>query len=437
MLYYFTALLAASVILLLSQPKSEVNRWASIFLAFAAIGGLTDETRTNGFGILANAIQLLNLTVTPYAVAIFCLVYSKLIVDRRTVALLKGLLLIPVGMTALLTSYVPEMRIDYSWLLAWAAPYYIGGCALLVVSLIRERDSTNRKNRLITTIIFVPTLLSVLTFIYIAKALYPDFEFFEYVSYFLMFSFVVGMLCVFVYGVLGFRLKIERDPLDHAMKAVSSGTRMLNHTLKNEIGKISISSENLSRALSPDDERSRQSLRIIADSADHMLAMVERIHSRTKDIVLVPEPCRLDELVELCVERNRPLLDRLAIVVLTDFQARPTLACDPTHVKEAIGNLLTNAAEAMEDGGTVHITLANSAKRVVLRIEDTGKGIAKDALPHLFEPFYSTKKSSRNHGLGLSYVYNVMSKSGGSVNVSSRLGEGTRFELVFRNGIIR
>ncbi|TVX97692.1 sensor histidine kinase [Cohnella terricola] len=437
MLYYFTALLAASVILLFSHPKSEVNRWASIFLVFAAIGGLTDEARTYGYSISANAIQVLNLTVTPYAVAIFCLVYSKLITDRRKIALLKGALLIPVGMTALLTSYVPEMRIDYGWLLAWAAPYYIGGCVLLVVSLFREPDPRNRRNRLITTIIFVPTLLSVLTFIYIAKAVYPDFEFFEYVSYFLIYSFVVGLLCVFVYGVLGFRLKIERDPLDDAMKAVSSGTRMLNHTLKNEIGKISLSSENLSRALSPDDERSRQSLRIIADSADHMLAMVEKIHSRTKDIVLVAESCRLDELVELCVERNRPLFDRLGIVVLMDFQTRPTLSCDPTHVKEAIGNLLANAAEAMKDGGTVRIVLAYLAKRIVLSVEDNGTGISKDALPHLFEPFYSTKKSSRNFGLGLSYVYNVMRKSGGSVSVSSRLGEGTRFELVFRNGIIR
>lgn len=436
MLYYFAALLAAALILIISNPKSEINRWAAIFLSFASIGGLSEEVGGAGYEGWANAIQFLNLTATPYAVLIFCIVYSGMPDkgNRFAHAWLKWALLLPIGLTAAMTPFEPAMKIDYGWLLVWAGPYYVAGCALLVASLARESNRSKRRNRLVTTLIVVPTLLAALAFIYVAGAVYPEFEFFGYVSYFLIYSFLLALLCVFVYGVLGVRLRIERDPFDDTMKAVSTGTRLLNHTLKNEIGKIAISAENLKRTTPPEDELSGQHLRIISESSDHMLAMVERIHNRTKDIVLAPKLSRLDRLAEQCVDSCRPLFVEKEIAIEMSLEANPTLLCDPVHVKEAIGNLLSNAAEATQPGGNVRVTVRESAKGASLTVEDTGKGIAAEALARVFEPFYSTKNNSRNFGLGLSYVYNVMRKSGGSVDVSSRVDEGTRITLHFPKG---
>ncbi|BBI34466.1 hypothetical protein KCTCHS21_38650 [Cohnella abietis] len=430
MLYYFAVLLAAAFILLANNPRSEINRWAAVFLSFASIGGLSDEVRNAGHEGWADAIQLMNLTITPYAVFIFCIAYSELLNEGRRKAWLKGLLFIPVVVTAAYTTYTPEMLVSYGLILAWAAPYYLGSCWFLIWSLLKENNRSRRRNRLVTTLIIVPTLLAALTFIYVAKVVYPSFEFFEYVSYFLIYSFVVALLCVFLYGVLGVRLRIERDPLDNAMKAVSMGSKLLNHTLKNEIGKIAISSENLRRTI-PGDEQSRQQLQIISDSTDHMLAMVDRIHSRMKDIVLVVQPCRLDELVEQCIEHNQPRLDTQGVTIYRDFSAKPNLSCDPVHIKEVIGNLLVNAMESMKDGGEIRAAIAENNKGISVNIEDTGSGIAADKLAHVFEPFYSTKSNSRNFGLGLSYVYNVMRKSGGSVDISSQVGVGTRITLHF------
>ncbi|MNJ78413.1 Sensor protein ZraS [compost metagenome] len=62
-------------------------------------------------------------------------------------------------------------------------------------------------------------------------------------------------------------------------------------------------------------------------------------------------------------------------------------------------------------------------------IQDNGAGIAADKLKQVFEPFFSSGKGSRNFGLGLSYVYNVMQKSGGKVEVTSTEGEGTSVSL--------
>lgn len=434
MLYYFSALLVAALVLAVSNPRSEINRWAAFFLSFAAIGGLTDTLREMKAEQWANVVQHLNLIITPYGVLIFSVVYSELFIRSKSVAVLKGLLLIPVAFSLAITPYKPEFVIDYTLLLVWAAPYYLAACCLLIISLVKENNRGKRRNRLVTTFIIVPTLIAALLFIYVSKVFFPSFDFFRYVSFFLIYSFIVALLCLFVYGVLGVRLRFERDPLDNAMKAVSTGANLLNHTIKNEIGKIAISAENLQRVIPKDDEQSRQQLQIISNSSEHMLAMVERIHSRLKDIVLSAKLFRLDVLVEQCLMHNEQLLAKEGISVHTDFFARPSLHCDPVHLKEVIGNLLVNAAEAMPDGGTIRIAIAENNRGVSLAIEDTGVGISADSLSHVFEPFFSSKKSSRNFGLGLSYVYNVMRKSGGSVDISSEVNKGTRITLYFPKG---
>lgn len=431
MLYYFGVLLAASIVLAASNPKSEINRWAALFLGFASVGGLTDKLKETGNERWAYALELLNLCVTPYAVLIFGIVYSGLVPSMKWKALLKVGLLLPVVITLIVTPYSPKLVIDYTLLLVWAAPYFIGACCLLIASLLKEMDRSRRRNRLVTTLIIVPTLIGVLIFIYISKAIIPEFSFFQYISYFVAYSFGVALLCLFIYGVLGVKLRIERTPLDNTMKAVSTGTNLLNHTIKNEIGKIAISSENLKRGLTEQDEMARQQLQIISDSSEHMLAMVERMHSRTKAIVLSPRLCQLDELVEQCLTGYAERLKVAGVTVIKDFQARPKLMCDPVHLKEAIGNLLVNAIEAMPEGGEIRIGIAKNKKGIALAIVDTGKGIASEVLSHIFDPFFSTKTSKNNYGLGLSYVYNVMRKSGGSVDLTSKIDKGTCVTLYF------
>lgn len=96
----------------------------------------------------------------------------------------------------------------------------------------------------------MPTILAALLFINVAAVLTPDIDAFRYVSIFIIYSLSVALICTFIYGVLGVKLRFENDPLEGTMKAVSSGAVQLNHSIKNEIGKIAISSDNLKRELS-------------------------------------------------------------------------------------------------------------------------------------------------------------------------------------------
>lgn len=425
MIYYFFALLTAAVILLTNNPRSEMNRWAAFFLSAAAIGGLTDVLIRFGYNEWANMEQLLNHTLTPYGILVFSLVYSELVPSSRARLYLKlALLLFPVWMM-MITPLQPEIQVNFRFLLGWAAPYYLAACLLLIASVWKETNRRKRRSRLIATIIIVPTILAALLFINVAAIVAPDMDAFRYVSLFIIYSLSVALICTFIYGVLGVKLRFEKDPLEGTMKAVSSGAVQLNHSIKNEIGKIAISSDNLKRELSAMSPDSLSHLDIITSASGHMLDMVNRIHSQMRDIVLVEKPVRLDQLVQGCLHLHQGLLEQKQIRVQTDYFCEPVIYGDSVHLSEAIGNVLTNAVEAMEVGGVLSIRLERVKKSVQLCVKDNGKGIPDDQLERVFEPFFSTKNRSSNFGLGLSYVYNVMRKSGGSVDVISRVNEGT------------
>ena len=96
-------------------------------------------------------------------------------------------------------------------------------------------------------------------------------------------------------------------------------------------------------------------------------------------------------------------------------------------------NLAQNAIKAMPSGGELKITTDKDRNDVIVKVKDTGIGIEKDKLQHIFEPFYSEGQNSRlqGTGLGLAIVKSLVEKYKGSISVSSILKQGTIFELKF------
>ncbi|TYP72492.1 sensor histidine kinase [Paenibacillus methanolicus] len=437
MLYYTAALLAAAAILLVRNPRHPVSQTAALFLISASLGGLGDVLTDTSFQRLARVVQVANLAFTPYAVLLFASVYGNWKSLRLPVRPARWLLLVPVVVTFVAESWYNPNVIRYGWLLVWAGPYYAAACALLLDAFRRAESPQLKRSRFILVLIMVPTLLAVLIFIYGARAIWPEFAFMRYISVFFVYSFGVALLGTFLYGVLGVKLTFERDPLDTAMKSVTSGTAMLNHALKNELGKIAISADNLRAELPLGQEAASGTddhLRIIENASAHMMAMVSRIHAQTREIVLREQPCSLAKLVQACVDGHAGMLASQGIAVHTDYRIRPIMACDDVHVKEALGNLIRNAIEAMPAGGAITIRLDADKKYVRIAVTDTGPGISREALVRAFEPFYSTKSRHDNYGLGLSYVYNVMARSGGRIELAGEPGRGTTAMLLLPLG---
>ena len=135
----------------------------------------------------------------------------------------------------------------------------------------------------------------------------------------------------------------------------------------------------------------------------------------------------LDEVLLLIEHRSLPP----DLKIIHEYGLTLTAHVDPQHMRQAIWNLCLNAVQSIPDaGGEIRVgacRLPGDASRLQIWIADTGHGIDEEDLPHIFEPFYSTKPEGS--GLGLALVYRVIQDHGGQIEVKSRLGEGTTFTL--------
>jgi signal transduction histidine kinase len=107
------------------------------------------------------------------------------------------------------------------------------------------------------------------------------------------------------------------------------------------------------------------------------------------------------------------------------------ILADPIHVEQVLVNLVSNARDAMPEGGVIRFCCKQEAEWVLLEISDTGTGISRDNLARIFEPFFTTKAPSRGTGLGLASVKALVEECRGSLEVRSVLGQGTTFSVRF------
>lgn len=446
MLIYFAAFAIAAIVLLWNHPRSASNRWAAVFLLCAGVGGLSislqnaAEGATDGWLYrLATLLAFANQVLTPYTLVMFAIAYSDCIRERRLRRWSGVLLLLPVVFMTATTPLFPAMQLNQLALLLWAGPYYIGACAMFIYAYVKETNRIRRQNRLVTVLIIVPTILSALVFINIARIFDPEFDFFRFVSVFIVYSFLIGIIFTFASGTLGVKLRFEKDRFDTAMKAVSSGTAILNHTIKNEVAKISMCTEAIESMPAAADAGVQDHLRIIAHSTAHLQAMVSRIQSQMQDIVLMEEPCSLTALINESIAHVRPQLDEgdVQVVIAEDWPEDVTFICDRIHLKEVLVNVLKNAIEAMPGGGELHIGFMKRKRHAVIQIRDTGVGMSRANMRMMFEPFYTTKHRGMNFGLGLSYCYHVAEKSGGTIEADSEIGKGTTLSIVWPRKKVR
>ena len=104
---------------------------------------------------------------------------------------------------------------------------------------------------------------------------------------------------------------------------------------------------------------------------------------------------------------------------------------DEDQIQQALVALFVNAVEAMPGGGTLRVTVTGGDRDGELRIvvSDTGVGIRPEDLPHIFEPFFSSKREMQGTGLGLSIVYGIIERHGGTISVLSQPGQGATFTM--------
>jgi signal transduction histidine kinase len=151
----------------------------------------------------------------------------------------------------------------------------------------------------------------------------------------------------------------------------------------------------------------------------------------------------LNAALESTVEILRYEIKKKEIHVATHFQEIPPVLCHPGKINQVFLNLLMNAVQACEPGGSIDIRTfprptgtpplageGQGERSVIVEIEDNGSGIAPEHLPRLFDPFFTTKPVGQGTGLGLSVSYGIIRDHGGAIEVDSTPGRGSTFRIL-------
>ncbi len=138
----------------------------------------------------------------------------------------------------------------------------------------------------------------------------------------------------------------------------------------------------------------------------------------------------LNRSIEEGVNFLKSRLSKEGIRLVCSFSADlPEVEADSSQLNQVIINLLVNALQAMPDGGTLKVQTHHKGHRVSFVIEDTGIGMSEEVLEKIFTPFFTTKEVGKGTGLGLPVVHGIITSHGGSIQVESKIHQGTRFEI--------
>ncbi len=216
------------------------------------------------------------------------------------------------------------------------------------------------------------------------------------------------------------------------MKALGELAAGIAHQLNSPLNAILLITEVLESDIQ--DEENLEDLRLLRRQALQMKSVIEKILNYVR-VHEAKEPCCLAEIAREVVDLYRKSLDRHRIVLSVESMgpapcSQCTFTGDRSGIEQVIMNLLSNAVDAMPDGGNIEIRCVREGNSLVLRVKDQGVGIPKENLRRIFQPFYTTK-GSKGTGLGLAIVQRIVEDHGGRIEVYSEVGKGTEFAVWF------
>jgi len=237
------------------------------------------------------------------------------------------------------------------------------------------------------------------------------------------------------------QLRLAQDKLVQTEKLAASGQLAagIAHEINNPLGIIKnylrLAMDGI-RATAPTEPSSAagQHLQIIEEEINRIARIVRNLldlyHPREDS----PVATNLDEVLERVLELFAPNWEKKNIRTVRRFApSLPPLIVSGDRIRQVFINLLRNAEDAMEDGGTITLTtrlepavVAGDDPRIAIEVEDSGCGIARGDLVRVFDPFYTTKKGGAGTGLGLSVSYGIVRSYGGTIDIDSEPGRGTR-----------
>lgn len=238
------------------------------------------------------------------------------------------------------------------------------------------------------------------------------------------------------YGALAERHARAQEALRRRDRLAAMGEMAASvaHEIRNPLNAIAMSAQRLRREFVPGPGRTESEQQELAELLDVLAGETRRIDGKVQQFLDFARPPQLQrqtvalrELVAALVDARRPLAEAHGLTLETDLDQAGTAEVDPEQLRQALDNVLRNALEATPAGGRVRVAARSLAREHLLEVADTGPGIPPEALPRLFDLYFTTK--AEGTGVGLAVTQQVTAAHGGTVEVDSRPGQGARFTL--------
>ncbi|MGN4864067.1 sensor histidine kinase [Bacillus cereus group sp. MYBK132-2] len=423
-----------STILFLTNSQNEETRWGSLIAFFGGCGGFgvmvgDGPNRPEWILWIDSLFTSFGHYMTPYAILIFGLTFAKAFKTTNQRIIWKILFLIPVIFMYNIDQLYPVFKTNYTLLSLWTVPYVMGANILLVYSTYLEARPAIKKHKIFTCLVIIPPItFALFTNIILEACGIPDVWLCD--PWIIALQFLLFAYLIVKYGFLDVRVRFEKQRRDTTMKSITSGTAMLNHTIKNELAKIDMLVNQLKDHVILD-ETAAENIELALESTHHVLKLSSRIQNKLDFIYLKESEFWLSEVIDSAIYLLQPYLNS-DINIIKNYEVDVKVLGDSIHLQETFLNIIKNAIEAMESKGEIVIKIYKTKRKLFIDFKDSGKGIKKDELLLVLNPFYSTKGTKEgNYGLGLTYCYNVMQKHHGDITMKSKLGQGTTFTLSF------
>ena len=208
----------------------------------------------------------------------------------------------------------------------------------------------------------------------------------------------------------------------------------ISHQIKTPLTSISVMLDRISEDRNMPEDIKRKLLTDVRHSSNYIISLVQSLLTLSRldadAITMKQEEVSVGELLGMCRERTEILAELGEVTVKVQDCGNISLKCDKKWMSEAITNILKNCIEHTPSGGYVTVSASQNKLFTEITVRDTGNGIPKNELPHIFERFYNGSCSDENSiGIGLSLAKTIIEKNNGYISVKSNVNEGSCFSL--------
>ena len=248
-------------------------------------------------------------------------------------------------------------------------------------------------------------------------------------------SAILGFFSLFRYTRGTYEANMEDVVMERKFDTVRIGVSMFVHSMKNQLLSTRIIYKRIDQLYEQpelDTVKLKEYIDSLKDVNDSMLTRIEELYRSVKSNSISIVPVSMSDIIENALKRFHEKYPDHPVEVHNDGVS--TILADKTHLCEALYNLLINAQEAVlmteRTDGKVCLNCKNERLYTVIEVKDNGMGMSKSQTKKIFDPFYSSKNSNFNWGMGLYYVREVVKSHLGSMRVESDQGKGSSFYIL-------